>query len=112
MIRGVAELLTTRDLREQQSREALRQIYVSAERLSRLIDDLLSVARIDSGQLVVRCVPVALAPAVKEATAALPAERATRVELDGASEVLADPDMLVQVLTTLPSPGSGTEGST
>lgn len=103
MIRGFAELLATRDLKEQQSREALQQISVSAERLSRLIDDLLSVSRIEAGRLVVRSEPLELADAVGEAIATLPPDREARVELNGATAVLADPDMLVQILTNLTS---------
>ena len=101
MIRGFAELLTTRDLKERQSREALQQISASAERLSRLIDDLLSVSRMESGRLVVRVESVELAHAVGEAIAALPPDREARVQLNGATTALADPDMLIQILTNL-----------
>ena len=103
MIRGFAELLTTRDLGEERSREALGQISVSAERLSRLIDDLLSVSRIESGRVVLHAVPVELNPAIQDALATLPPGREARVELDGVTAALADPDMLVQILTNLVS---------
>ena len=103
MIRGFAELLTTRDLGEERSREALGQISQSAERLSRLIDDLLSVSRIESGRVVLHAVPVELKAAIQHALAALPPGREARVELDGATVALADPDMLVQILTNLVS---------
>src|ERR671919_3212449 len=70
MIQGFSELLLTRDLAEERSREALRQINASAERLTRLIEDLLSVSRIESGRLVARTEPERLDEVIDDVVAA------------------------------------------
>lgn len=103
MIQGFSELLLTRDLREQKSREALEQIKVSAERLSRLIENLLSVSRIESDRLAMRLVPVDLPGLVEEVVAAFRQEQDLDLQLsfDQMPLVLADRDMLVQILTNL-----------
>lgn len=104
MISGFSELLSTRDLTEEKSREALRQIDASAERLSRLVDDLLSVSRLESGRVEMRTAPVHLAGVVQEATAPFGRERLILTELEqGLPPVLADRDKLVQILTNLVS---------
>ncbi|MDQ4006010.1 MAG: PAS domain-containing protein, partial [Actinomycetota bacterium] len=51
MIQGFSELIALRDLDEEQVLSAARQINSSATRLGRLIDDLLSVSRIDAGRV-------------------------------------------------------------
>ena len=52
LIQGFSELLLARpDLGQDRSRDALHEIHVSSQRLGRLIDDLLSVSRIESGRL-------------------------------------------------------------
>ena len=102
MIQGFAELLKTRDLGPEQVRDAAEQIHGSAERLSRLIDDLLSVSRIEAGRLEVRAAPVELAPLIDDAVAPFSGGRAIRVDLDGASPtVIADPDLVHRILTNL-----------
>jgi PAS domain S-box-containing protein len=104
MIQGFAELLKTRDLAEVQVRDAASQIHGSAERLSRLIDDLLSVSRIEAGRLEVRAAPVDLAPIINEAVAPFSEGRSIRVDLNGdAPVVLADPDLVHRILTNLVS---------
>jgi PAS domain S-box-containing protein len=102
MIQGFAELLKTRDLATDQVRGAADQIHRSAERLSRLIDDLLSVSRIEAGRLEVRAVPVELAPIINEAVAPFAEGRPIRVDLNGdAPVVVADPDLVHRILTNL-----------
>ena len=102
MIQGFSELLLSREFDPDKSREALEQINVSAQRLGRLIDDLLSVSRIESGRLVVRSVPVDLGDAIAQVAQPFSAQRDLRIELEpGIPRVLADPDMLIQVLTNL-----------
>lgn len=106
MIQGFSELLLTRDLAEERSREALRQINASAERLTRLIEDLLSVSRIESGRLVARTEPERLDEVIDDVVASLD-EREDRplvLELDpDLPKVMADRDKLVQILTNLVS---------
>lgn len=104
MIRGFSELLMARELGPERSSEALSQISASSERLSRLIDDLLSVSRIESGQLAMRTRSVDVSEAIREAAAPLSGERSIELHLeDGMPSAEADPDMLAQILTNLVS---------
>jgi signal transduction histidine kinase len=102
MIQGFSELLLTRTLTQEKAREALRQINSAATRLSRLIEDLLSVSRLESGRLTVRAAPVGLAEVVQEVVGGLPTERDIEVDLEpGLPPLTADRDMMVQILTNL-----------
>ncbi|HEV3475025.1 MAG TPA: ATP-binding protein [Actinomycetota bacterium] len=102
MIQGFAELLKTRDLPPVQVHDAADQIHRSSERLARLIDDLLSVSRIEAGRLEVRAAPVDLAPIISEAVAPFSEGRPIRVDLNGdASVAVADPDLVHRILTNL-----------
>jgi PAS domain S-box-containing protein len=104
MIRGFAELLLARDLPQEKGREALEQINTAAERLSRLIDDLLSVARIDSGSHAVRVEPIEVVEVVHDALAGVPFAQQVELDIDpGIPPVVADRDMCVQILTNLVS---------
>jgi PAS domain S-box-containing protein len=103
MIEGFAELLLTRELDAGRATHAAEQIHTSALRLDRLIEDLLSVSRIDSGSLEVRAEPVDLHGAVGEVAQAFIAERLVDIDLDGVGDVLADRDMLHRILTNLVS---------
>ena len=105
MIQGFSELLLTREVDEPKSREALEQINSSAERLSRMVDDLLSVARIESGRLAVRIAPVDISTVFDDALDPFVQREPERPFLRDLDEklppVVADPDKLVQVLTNL-----------
>ena len=103
MIQGFSELLLDRDLSDSRSKEGLHQIKNASERLSRLIEDLLSVSRIESGRLVANVASVELGPVIAEVIAPFRSERPIGVSLDGVSEVVADRDKLVQILTNLVS---------
>jgi PAS domain S-box-containing protein len=107
MIQGFSELLLTRDdLGRERSRDALQQVHSSAQRLGRLIDDLLSVSRIESGKLTVEVAPVDLAAVISEVVASFEAQTGRRfvVELDsGLAQALGDRDKIVQVITNLVS---------
>jgi PAS domain S-box-containing protein len=103
MIEGFAELLLTRDLDAGRATHAAEQIHTSALRLDRLVDDLLSVSRIDSGSLEVRAEPVDLHGAVGEIAQTFSTERLVDMNLNGIGDVLADRDMLHRVLTNLVS---------
>jgi signal transduction histidine kinase len=102
MIQGFSELLLTRALTPEKSHEALRQINSAATRLCRLIDDLLSVSRIESGRLTVRAAPIVVADVVREVVAGFQTERNIEVDLDpDLPPLMADRDMMVQILTNL-----------
>ena len=105
MIQGFSELLLTRDdLGAERSRESLQQIHASSQRLGRLIDDLLSVSRIESGKLTADLAPVDLAEVVAEVLSPFEAQNGRRfvTELDRSlGPVFADRDKTVQALTNL-----------
>ncbi|MGH2810120.1 MAG: histidine kinase dimerization/phospho-acceptor domain-containing protein, partial [Actinomycetota bacterium] len=82
MIQGFAELLLTREFDRDNSREALSQIHKSAERLGRLIEDLLSVSRIESGRLTAKKSRMELGPAIAEGIAAVSPSRQVEVQID------------------------------
>lgn len=86
--------------------DAFATIEARAERLNRKIDDLLRLARSETGQLALACVPVALDALVASAI------EEVQAELDNAgmtldivpfreTQVRADPDWLRQVLVSL-----------
>lgn len=107
MIQGFSELLLTRDdLDEERSRESLTQIHVSAQRLGRLIDELLSVSRIESGKLTLDLAPVGLDELIAEVLANFTREGEHRVAAhidEGLGAVLADRDKAIQIVMNLVS---------
>ena len=107
MIRGFSELLLSRsDLDATRSKKALEHINDSSQRLGRLIDDLLSVSRIESGGLSTALSVVEMSGVLEEVLVSFISVGAERVSTelpDGLPKVLADPDQLYQVLLNLVS---------
>jgi two-component system phosphate regulon sensor histidine kinase PhoR len=107
MIRGFSELLLSRsDLDATRSKKALEHINDSSQRLGRLIDDLLSVSRIESGGLSTALSAVEMSGVLEEVLVSFISNGAERVSTelpDGLPKVLADPDQLYQVLLNLVS---------
>lgn len=107
MIQGFSELLVERgNLGADRSRDALQQIHSSSMRLGRLIDDLLSVARIDSGKLTASIGPVDLSAVISEVTNTFNTDHPGRIQPEiepDLQPLLADRDKTVQVLTNLVS---------
>jgi PAS domain S-box-containing protein len=102
MIQGFSELILSRRPSPEKEQEALRHINTSAQRLARLIDDLLTVSRIESGRAELRAVPIDLGEIVGEMVAEFAQRRHVDVDRDpDLPPVLADRDMLVQILTNL-----------
>jgi PAS domain S-box-containing protein len=105
LIQGFSELLLVRkDLDSARSHEALAQVHASSQRLGRLIDDLLSVSRIESGRLTIEAAPIDLKEAVTEVVSSFALEDDHRFVTDIPSDlgaVVADRDKTVQVLTNL-----------
>jgi PAS domain S-box-containing protein len=102
IIVGYSEILLNREVDEAKRREGLERINGSAKRLSRLIDSLLSVSKIESGRLVVRPKPLDLATVVEEVVTPIARQRDVVVGIpNDLPPVLADRDMLVQILTNL-----------
>ena len=106
MIQGFSELILTRRPSPEKTEEALRHINTSALRLARLIEDLLTVSRIESGRTEVRAVPLELGPFLEDAVHQFVDRRRVNLDVqDGLPPLFADPDMLVQILTNLISNG-------
>jgi two-component system phosphate regulon sensor histidine kinase PhoR len=89
-----------------QVREFLEAIYKSARRMGRLTDDLLAMARVDSGEQKLRPEPVEVGVLIQEAqdaVAAIVREKHGVLEIGELPEleVVADLDAIVQVLSNL-----------
>jgi signal transduction histidine kinase len=101
----VATLLAKWDkLNDEQKKMMLETVNVDADRLTRLIAELLDVARIDTGRLSLSPRPVDLAAAVERVVASVRAGTGREVAfvVDGRlPRVSADPDKLAQVVTNL-----------
>jgi signal transduction histidine kinase/CHASE3 domain sensor protein len=105
LIHGFAELLVLRDMSVERQRTAAEEILEASRRLARLIDDLLSVSRMESGRLVLDPRPLDLAAVVERILSpfrAMADRHTLRAKLPGALPVLwGDPDKVEQILTNL-----------
>lgn len=84
-------------LSEEQKQDFVSIIDTQAIRLQRLVDDLLTLARIESGAVQARCVDVTVALALKKTVREMGAEQVT-VHCPEDLRALADPDQLQQIL--------------
>jgi signal transduction histidine kinase len=81
--------------------------HTNVQRLVRLVNDILDIARLESGKAIFHCASIELLTSVKQAidaNSAIAQERGLLLRLDARSPcrmVWADADRLVQVLTTL-----------
>lgn len=64
-LKGLSELLLDFDLSEAQRRELLQDLHGQADRMERLIGDIMAVSRIDSGRVSVDFSPVDVSPVVQ-----------------------------------------------
>ncbi|MGA8866736.1 MAG: heavy metal sensor histidine kinase [Candidatus Sulfotelmatobacter sp.] len=69
LIRTEAELALRRSRNDAEYREALRHILLEADRTTRLIEELLSLARADSGREALEIRPIDLSPSLHESAA-------------------------------------------
>ena len=101
----VATLLSKWDkLNDAQKKMMLETVNVDADRLTRLIAELLDVARIDTGRLSLYPRPLDFAAAVERVLASVRAGTGREIafEVEGElPQVLADPDKLAQVVHNL-----------
>lgn len=91
---------------DDQKRLMLETVNADADRVTRLISELLDVSRIEAGRLELHRLPVDLASLVEQVFAGMVAagEHADRFALDQTGdlpEIWADPDKLLQVLGNL-----------
>ena len=104
-IMGFAELLGSRQLPDATRRESLEVIVRNTQRLASLVDDLLNVSRIQSGQLAVDLGSLPLSEIIEEEVSAT----RTKTEIHqflvdiprDTPAVIADRDKLAQIMTNL-----------
>jgi two-component system phosphate regulon sensor histidine kinase PhoR len=107
-IRGYAETLLESDLGgSKETRRFLEIIHRHAERLGRLLSDLLDLSNIELERAPLQIRPVSLADATRQAVASLaPQAERKQIQLEASlaedlPPVLADRDRLVQILVNL-----------
>src|SRR6516225_3734109 len=107
-IRSFSEILLDNPALEQQQRqEFLRIIVTESERLTRLINDMLDLAKIEAGKLEWHMQPVSASEVAREAAAAMGQlfrDRRVKLEVkltDALSTTIADRDRLFQVIVNL-----------
>jgi Na+/proline symporter/nitrogen-specific signal transduction histidine kinase len=107
-IRSFSEILLDNPTLEQQQRqEFLRIVVTESERLTRLINDMLDLAKIEAGRLEWHMEPVSASEVAREAAAALGQlfrDKHVKLEVkftDGISTTIADRDRLFQVIVNL-----------
>jgi PAS domain S-box-containing protein len=104
---GAADILLDLPLEEAERRKQLEIIRRSGKRMGRLVEDLLDVARIEAGALVVRTAPEAPESLLEETRSVFASQAEARgitlsLELDGrVPPVLADRDRVQQALANL-----------
>lgn len=101
----VATLLSKWErLNDDQKKLMLQTVNSDADRLTRLIAELLDVARIDTGRLSLYPRPIDFVPAVERVLDSVRAGTGREIVLDAADDlpqVTVDPDKFVQVVTNL-----------
>ena len=106
-IRALAETLENGAIEDHQNnRRFLSIIQKNADRMHRLIDDILELSAIEAGNVKVKPEIIQLYPLVEDVIASLSASAAARKItvndlVDQKAEVFADPHRLVQMLTNL-----------
>jgi two-component system OmpR family sensor kinase len=94
-LRGTTEVALRRDRSSEQYRETLTDSLAEIERLTRLVDGLLTLSRADAGQLALRCEPFDLACLARrsvEAHAARGRARDVSFAVDAAQTLIVDGD--------------------
>jgi signal transduction histidine kinase len=106
-VKGYTSLLLNRweRLGEEQKRMMLEQVHHDADRVTRLVTELLDISRLESGRLVLRRQMVDLVPlvqAVIEKVRMMEDSLAAEVRFpENFPQIYADPDKIEQVLTNL-----------
>jgi PAS domain S-box-containing protein len=106
-VKGYTSLLINRweRLGEDQKRMMLEQVHHDADRVTRLVTELLDISRLESGRLVLRRQMVdlpGLVNGVLEKVRMMEADLSARVQFpENFPRVYADPDKIEQVLTNL-----------
>ena len=100
---GIAATLARRELPEETAAELLETLYGQAERMSRLVEQLLDMSRLDAASIQVRPELLTLKPELQEIvrTNAAGQEQDVVVETPGTEKVLADRSVLERVVGNL-----------
>ena len=105
-VKGYTSLMLNRwdRIDDAKKREMLEQVHHDADRVTRLVTELLDISRLETGRLVLRRQMIDLAAlaatVVDKVVMAYPGLDCT-VDVSGVPEVYADPDKVEQVLTNL-----------
>ena len=89
---------------DEQKKLIMQSVHTDTDRLTRLIAELLEVARIDTGRLSLQPRPVDTAPAIEQVTSSVRAGTGREIHFEPSADLpqlLADPDRLAQVVTNL-----------
>jgi signal transduction histidine kinase len=105
-VRGFTGTLLARwdKFSDDQKKLIMQSVHSDTDRLTRLIAELLEVARIDTGRLSLYPRPLDVAAAVEQVTHSVRAGTGREVQFEpdpGLPQILADPDRFAQVLTNL-----------
>lgn len=89
---------------DDQKRLIMQSVHADTDRLTRLIAELLEVARIDTGRLSLHPRPLDVVPAVEQVISSVHAGTGREIRFDHDADlpqILADPDRFAQVLTNI-----------
>jgi signal transduction histidine kinase len=106
-VKGYTSLMLSRwdRLKDEQKRTMLEQVHHDADRVTRLVTELLDISRLETGRLVLRRqmvdLPKLAASVVEKVGMAIPELECSVVFADDVPNVYADPDKVEQVLTNL-----------
>lgn len=105
-VKGYTSLMLSRwdRIDDDKKRTMLEQVHHDADRVTRLVTELLDISRLETGRLVLRPQLIdlkALAGTVVEKVAMSYPELECRIDVEGIPQVYADPDKIEQVLTNL-----------
>lgn len=103
---GMTEMILEEDIDEQQSKKYLSTILSEGVRLSNMVSDLLSIARIESGKEILRLVEIDMKELLSEVARSFSslAEKKKAVitfDADGASHIVGDEEKIKQILSNL-----------
>jgi signal transduction histidine kinase len=106
-VKGYTSLLLSRwdRLKDEQKRTMLEQVHHDADRVTRLVTELLDISRLETGRLVLRRqmvdLPAVAGMVVEKVRLAIPELDCSVTFPEGFPLVYADPDKVEQVLTNL-----------
>ncbi len=107
-IKGFAETLLEGALEDKaNARDFLKIIFTDASRLSRLVDDLLNLSKIESGKLNMSLKPIPIGPVINKVAASMKPQmenKSVTIEIrlpDPLSQIMADEPRLIQIFFNL-----------